>query len=179
MTASVVGESDKGAIMMIKKPAIEEEIELQEVDDSVIGTMKINPHSYKKFWNKGIIARTKYAVAGLLFMLRREKSIRNVAKTAIVVFGLAFWVQIEFMQVMMIFLSFALLWTVETVNSAVEAVVDLVTQEYHPMAKVAKDVAASATLVATVTSATTSMVFILPPLWEKIDALLVQWFPTL
>ena len=164
---------------MIQKPAIEEHVEQEKADDSLIGTMKINPHSYKKIWNKGIIARTKYAVAGLLFMLRREQSIQNVAKVAVIVFGLAFWLQIEFMQIIMIFLSFALLWTVETVNSAVEAVVDLVTQEYHPMAKVAKDVAASATLVATITSATTSLVFILPPLWDKIDGLIGQWLPTL
>jgi diacylglycerol kinase (ATP) len=75
---------------------------------------------------------------------------------------------------MMIFLSFGLLWTVETMNSAIEAVVDLVTQDYHPLAKVAKDVAASATLVATLSAAITSLVFILPPLLERISKLLIK-----
>ena len=159
--------------MMIGNP-MEEQAEIHELDDSLIGTMKINPKSYKKFWNPNIVARTKYAVAGFLFMLRRERSIRNVAKTGVVVFGLAFWLQIDLMHMMMIFLSFMLLWTVETMNSAIEAVVDLVTQDYHPLAKVAKDVAASATLVATMTASITSLVFILPPLLERLSDLLIH-----
>lgn len=159
--------------MMIGNP-MEEQAEIPELDDSLIGTMKINPKTYKKFWNPNIAARTKYAVAGFLFMLRRERSIRNVAKTAVVVFGLAFWLQIDYVHIMMIFLSFGLLWTVETVNSAIEAVVDLITQDYHPLAKVAKDVAASATLVATLTAAITSLVFLLPPLLERISQLLIK-----
>ena len=146
--------------------------EWDELDNSVISTMKINPKGYKAIYNSTIFARTKYAVAGLLFMIRRERSIRNVAKTAIVVFSLAFWLDIPLVHLMLIFLSFGLVWTIETMNSAVEAVVDLVTQDLHPMAKVAKDVAASATLIATLTSATTSMVFILPPLFEKIQQLI-------
>lgn len=146
--------------------------EWDELDNSVIGTMKINPKGYKALYNSTIFARTKYAVAGLLFMLRRERSIRNIAKTAIIVFSLAFWLDIPLVHFMLIFLSFGLVWTIETMNSAIEAVVDLVTQDIHPLAKVAKDVAASATLIATLTSATTSTVFILPPLLVKIQQLI-------
>ena len=157
---------------MVEKPMGDQQ-EIDKLDDSVIGTMKINPRAYKRFWNHGIVARTKYAVAGLLFMIRREQSIQNVAKGAIVVFGLAFWLQIDPMEMMMLFLAFALLWTVETINSAIEAVVDLVTQDLHPMAKVAKDVAASATLVATLAAMITSAIFIGPPLAIEIKDALV------
>ncbi len=37
--------------------------------------------------------------------------------------------------------------SLEMINTVVEAVVDLVTEEYHPLAKIAKDVAAGAVLV--------------------------------
>lgn len=161
---------------MDKINTMKEQMKQQHVDDSLIGTMKIDPHAYKRVWNNTIEARTKYAVAGLLFMIHRERSIRNVAKGAILVFSLAFWLKIDPMQIMMIFLSFALLWTVETINSAVEAVVDLVTQDFHPMAKVAKDVAASATFVATCTASLTSLVFVLPPLIDKLNKLLPTLF---
>ena len=159
---------------MMEQSLTEEQADGQELDDSLIGTMKINPKSYKKYNNPGFYARTKYAVAGFLFMIRREKSIRNVAKVGIVVFSLAFWLQIDSLHIMMIFLSFAFLWAIETVNSAIETVVDLITQDRHPAAKVAKDVAASATLVATLAAAITSTVFVLPPLIEKINSLLIQ-----
>ena len=100
-----------------------------ELDESVIGTMRINPRSYKKIWNHDIIDRTKYALAGLLYLLLRERSIGNIAKTAAVVLALALWLRIDLVHGTLIFLSFALLWTVETLNSSIEAVVDLVTQE--------------------------------------------------
>jgi diacylglycerol kinase len=135
--------------------------------------MRINPRSYKKIWNNDIIDRTKYALAGLLYLLLRERSIGNIAKMAAVVMALALWLQIDLVHGTLIFLSFALLWTVETLNSAIEAVVDLVTQEVHPMAKVAKDVAASATLVATITASITTLIFIIPPLWDKLKPLLL------
>ena len=148
--------------------------EFYELDNSVFGTMKINPKVYKVISNKNLFARTKYALAGLLFMFRREKSIRNVAKIAVIVFALAQWVHLDLVPLMMIFLSFGLLWAVETINSAIEAVVDLASHDIHPLAKVAKDVAASATFVATLTCFTTTMVFLLPSVLEKVYALVRQ-----
>jgi len=145
-----------------------------ELDESVIGTMRINPRSYKKIWNHDMVDRTKYALAGLLYLLLRERSIGNIAKTAAVVLALSLWLRIDLVHGVLIFLSFALLWTVETLNSAIEAVVDLVTQEIHPMAKVAKDVAASATLVATITASITTLIFIAPPLYEKLKPFLAS-----
>ncbi len=137
-----------------------------------MGTMRINPKHYKVITNKTDFARTKYAVAGLLYMLRREQTIRNIFMTSIIVFILSLWLQIDGLHGMVIFISLGLVWTTETVNSAIEAVVDLVTQELHPMAKVAKDVAASATLMATLISATTTFVLLGPPLVERLSDLM-------
>lgn len=142
-----------------------------EYDHSVIGTMRINPKPYKPLANKTDFARTKYAIAGLLYMLRREQTIRNVLMTTIIVFILAVWLRIDLVHGVIIFLSLGLVWTTETVNSAVEAVVDLVTQELHPLAKVAKDVAAAATLMATVTSASITLILMGPPLVQKLGIL--------
>jgi len=139
------------------------------LDNSLIGTMKINPSDYKAVEkNKDDIARTKYAIAGLLYLLRYEQSVRNLLIVSIVVISLIFWLQIEVIQGIVIFLSLGLVWATESLNTAIEATVDLVTQKLHPMAKVAKDVAATATLAATITSAITSMVLLLPPLIEKL-----------
>ena len=44
-------------------------------------------------------------------------------------------------------LTIGLVISCELVNTAIEAVVDLVTEEYHPLAKVAKDTAAAAVLI--------------------------------
>jgi diacylglycerol kinase len=61
-----------------------------------------------------------------------------------------------------------MVWAVESLNSAVEGVVDLVTHEIHPIAKVAIDVASSATFLASLTAATTTLVLLGPPLLDKL-----------
>ncbi len=137
-------------------------------DESVFGAMRVDPKPYKANWNRNLYERTKYAIAGLLFMITREKSVRNIVLGATVTFALAFWMRIEVVHTVILILSFGMLWTVETMNSAIEAVVDMVTQEYHPMAKVAKDVAASATLIATLTTIVISSVLVLAPVLERV-----------
>jgi len=67
----------------------------------------------------------------------------------------------------------ALVLSLEVVNSAVEAVVDLASPEFHPLAKVAKDAAAGATLVAAVFSVLVGLVVFGGPLWGKVRA---AWF---
>lgn len=143
-------------------------IDDHHLDTSIFGAMRINHKTYKANWNVSFWDRTKYAIAGLLFMLRRERSIRNVLFFGLLVFALAAWLQIEVTHTVIVFLAFGTLWAVETLNSAVEAVVDMVTQEYHPMAKVAKDVGASATLVLSFTTTMISLTLVGVPLLERL-----------
>ena len=51
----------------------------------------------------------------------------------------------------------------------VEAVVDLVTTQYHPLAKIAKDVAAGAVLVTAIGAASAGVLIIGPPLWRVLN----------
>lgn len=54
------------------------------------------------------------------------------------------------LQLVMIFIAVAFVFITELINSAIEAVVDMITDEFDPRAKVAKDMAAGAVLVAAV-----------------------------
>ena len=80
------------------------------LDNSVIGTMKINPSSYKPIEIRGIIDRTKYAIAGLLFLLRREKSFRNLLVVTALVAGLSVWLEIELIHAVIIFVVMSTSW---------------------------------------------------------------------
>ena len=55
-----------------------------------------------------------------------------------------------------------LIMALELVNTAVEAVVDLVTEERKPLAKIAKDTAAGAVLIAAIFSAVIGCIIFLP-----------------
>ena len=61
---------------------------------------------------------------------------------------------------------FGLVMALEMVNTAVEAVVDLVTEERKPLAKLAKDAAAGAVLIAAIMAAIAGMIIFIPKLLE-------------
>jgi diacylglycerol kinase len=56
----------------------------------------------------------------------------------------------------------------EMVNTVTEAIVDLVTDQYHPLAKIAKDAAAGAVLVLAIGSALIGLLLLGPPLWHVV-----------
>lgn len=66
------------------------------------------------------------------------------------------------MEWLFVLLCIAGMFTLELLNTAIEKTVDLVTDEYHPLAKVAKDLAAGAVLVYTVYSIIVGMLVFLP-----------------
>ncbi|WP_404443768.1 diacylglycerol kinase family protein [Sutcliffiella horikoshii] len=88
-----------------------------------------------------------YAFDGLMFVLRTERNIKVHVFLAFVMIGLSLFFQITKVEWLILFLVIAGMFVIEIINTAIENVVDLVTEEYHPLAKTAKDVAASAALV--------------------------------
>jgi diacylglycerol kinase len=54
----------------------------------------------------------------------------------------------------------------ETINTVVEVAVDLVVEEYHVLAKLAKDISAAAVLIAALTSVLVGMLIFVPHLLE-------------
>lgn len=66
---------------------------------------------------------------------------------------------------------FGVILALELVNTAIEAVVDLVTEEYRPLAKLAKDTAAGAVLIASIMAAGTGILILLPKVLRLVGAL--------
>lgn len=66
---------------------------------------------------------------------------------------------------------FGVILALELVNTAIEAVVDLVTEEYRPLAKLAKDTAAGAVLIASIMAAGTGILIFLPKVLRLVGAL--------
>ena len=59
---------------------------------------------------------------------------------------------------------------VELLNSALEALTDLVSPEHHPLAGQAKDLAAGAVLVTAIGAVVVGLLILGPPLWVRISA---------
>lgn len=98
----------------------------------------------------GLSAAFGYAWAGLTAAWQTQRNVRIqlVLAAIVVVAGLVF--HLAALGWAAIALATAFVLAAELLNTALEAVVDLASPEYHPLAKRAKDVAAAAVLVASV-----------------------------
>ena len=72
-------------------------------------------------------------------------------------------------------LVIGLVWVAETVNTAFEALTDLSTAEWHPLAQKAKDLAAGAVLLASITSVAVAVAVLLPALLHPTQPLRTGW----
>lgn len=66
---------------------------------------------------------------------------------AILIIIISFLLKLNTIELLIVFLTIAMVLTAEMINTAIEAVVDMFTQEYHPLGRVAKNVAAGAVLI--------------------------------
>jgi diacylglycerol kinase len=110
----------------------------------------------------------RYAFEGWWFVLRTQHNTWIHAAVSVVVFILAFWLGISRLEWAVLILATSLVWMAEFANTALEAVVDLVSPGYHPLAKAAKDVAAAAVLVGALGAAIVGLLVLGPPLWARL-----------
>lgn len=88
-----------------------------------------------------------YAVEGFIDIVKNERSFKWQLFMLIVMGVLAWSLPVSFTQSSILFISLFLPILAEVINSAIERVVDLVTNEYHILAKQAKDIGATAVLL--------------------------------
>jgi diacylglycerol kinase len=141
----------------------------KRVFDALTSTMRIDPNQYSALTNSpNRVQSLGYALAGWLYMLRHQKNTRIMSIASILVFVVALWLQVEMRDWAILILAISGVWMAEFLNAAVEAVVNLVSPDFHPMAKVAKDVAAASVLLSAVASALIGLLILGPLLLVKL-----------
>lgn len=87
------------------------------------------------------------AIDGVLYAASTQKHVRNHLLTAVAVLLCALIVRVTKLEFILLVISISFVLFAELLNTAVEATVDLITTEFHPLAKIAKDVAAGSVLL--------------------------------
>ena len=123
-------------------------------------------------WLVGLIRSFGFAFAGVGAMLRTQRNaqIHSVAMIVVVAAGWFFGVTAG--EWIALILSTALVLALEALNTALEAVVDLVSPQPHPLAKKAKDVAAGAVLIGAIGAALVGCIIFVPKLLAFLASLL-------
>ena len=89
-----------------------------------------------------------YAIEGIVYALRTQRNMRLHMLAATVVLVAAVVFRVTRFELIALLLAICLVLIAELVNTALEAAVDITVERYDPMAKIAKDVAAGAVLIA-------------------------------
>ena len=109
--------------------------------DRLRGPLRRSPSIFESF---------NFAFEGIIHVLRTHRNMRVHFAVAIVVLVAAVWVGVSKLELIALLLAIAFVFITEMINSALEQAIDVATTSFDPLAKLAKDVAAGAVLIATV-----------------------------
>jgi diacylglycerol kinase (ATP) len=99
-----------------------------------------------------LIDSFNYAFEGIIHVLRTQRNLRIHFAIAIVVIGAAAALGVDRMELISLLIVIAFVLVAEMVNSAIEGAIDVSTTSFDPNAKLAKDIAAGAVLISTITA---------------------------
>ncbi|MCX8024718.1 MAG: diacylglycerol kinase family protein [Thermanaerothrix sp.] len=110
----------------------------------------------------------RHAFRGLGYVLRTQKNAWIHALATILVMVLAFWLGLDPLRWAILIFAIGLVWLSEAFNTALEAFIDLVNPDTHPLAGIAKDTAAAAVLIAAITAAIVGILILGLPLFQRL-----------
>lgn len=113
-----------------------------------------------------------HAFQGWWYVLRTQRNAWLEVAIACGVFAVSAWLRLDALRWTIVVLTAALVFAAEFFNTAVEVIVDMVSPEHHPLAKIAKDVAAAAVLVTAFGAVIIGMLLMGPPVVLKLQELL-------
>jgi diacylglycerol kinase len=127
--------------------------------------MKPRDQHRQKSERTKFIASFGHAFRGLWYALRTQRNTRVHSSFAILAILLGIVLHISAIEFAMVFVAITGVFIAEMFNTVFELCVDLASPDYHPMAKIAKDVAAGAVLLSAILAVVIGLFVFGPHLW--------------
>lgn len=103
-----------------------------------------------------------YSIAGLKYAYKYEQSMFIHFIATFLAIAMGFILQITAFEWLITFLVIGLVLAGELINTAIEAVVDMVTLEFHPLAKIAKDCGSAASFILAMMAGVLGLIIYIP-----------------
>lgn len=104
-------------------------------------------------YNKSLLKSFGYALEGIWHALKNNRNLRIDFYFAFLVGLLGFYFKITSLEIVVLIVTVILVISSEMINTSLEEMVDLITQEHKKEAKIAKDVAAGMVLISAIGAA--------------------------
>ncbi|HOC91320.1 MAG TPA: diacylglycerol kinase family protein [bacterium] len=117
-----------------------------------------------------VLASFRYAFSGLFHVLLTQRNMRFHFCMAVWVMCFAIVLDLTGFQKAYLFMVITFVFSMEVINTCIEALVDLLSPGYNASAKLAKDTAAAAVLVVSIGSLMSAGYLMLPPFFESFSS---------
>lgn len=116
---------------------------------------------------RGLLESFNCAIEGFVYCVKTQKHMRlHVFVGAFfIILGILF--NFSKLELLILCISVVFVWIAEMINTAVEMTMDIVVNEFHPVARIIKDVCAGAVLVSSFNAVIVGYLLFLKPLIEK------------
>jgi len=102
--------------------------------------------------SRNLIDSFNYAIEGILHVFKTQRNMKIHFAIAIAVLFFCLFLDLTRVEFVIILFTISLVLIAEMINTAIETTIDMLVRNYNPMAKIAKNVAAGAVLIAAVNS---------------------------
>jgi len=99
-----------------------------------------------------LIDSLNYAFEGIIYALKTQRNMKIHFLVAIIVLIGSLFFDLTRMEILILLLTISMVIVAEMINTSIESTIDLITDKYHIFAKIAKNVAAGAVLIAAINS---------------------------
>ena len=117
---------------------------------------------HKPFQNHAHHISFRAAVEGLFFVFKTEINMKLIVFFALLAILMSLSLQVSYSEWLIVFVTIMIVFVAEMINSSIEAICDLITQEWNENVKTAKDVAAGTVLLACFFAFIIGLVIFLP-----------------
>ncbi len=115
-----------------------------------------------------VISSFRYAFSGLFHVLLTQRNMRFHFCLAIWVISFAIVLKLSEFEKAYLFIVITFVISLETINTCIEALTDIISPDYHDKAKIAKDTAAAAVLIVSIGSVISAGYIMMPPFFDSL-----------
>jgi len=119
---------------------------------------------------KNWVQRANVAIEGIIYAVKTQRHMRYHLFAALAALILGLVLNISRIEFILLCMSIVLVLVTEMLNTAIETTVDMISEEYHPLARNAKDIAAGVVLIASIGALMLAYLILYPALKAAVTA---------
>ncbi|MHC1683476.1 MAG: diacylglycerol kinase [Clostridiaceae bacterium] len=116
---------------------------------------------------KKVVDSFNYAIEGIIYAVRTQRNMRIHMLVSLLILTACFFYNLSKGEILILTLSITLVIFAELINTAIECTIDIISNYYHPLAKIAKNTAAGAVLVTAINAVFVGYIIF----WDKLSVI--------